>query len=320
MKLRAAFVDINEKGKTMSRQIDRRSLLKTAGLAAGALCAGTDIRLSAAGRRLKIGYTSITWGFGPKAAEPGIRDSAALGYHGYESFDNVLEVFEEQGGLGQLLDKYGIRLVSSYFNANLTNPDVRKDEVAKIVRWGKLLRKYGGLWMVIGPNPVRRGEYDFNAARPAILAALNEIGMAAADLGLKATIHQHTDTCIDTRDQVYSVLNAVDTRYMGFGPDVGQLAKAGSDPVQVVRDFASIIRSVHLKDYKGWEHYAGYCPVGQGKIDFPTILDILESQSKDLEYAMVELEPPGRNAPMNSLEAATASKQYLQKLGYQFRS
>jgi inosose dehydratase len=238
VKLRAAFVDINEKGKTMSRQIDRRSLLKTAGLAAGALCAGTDIRLSAAGRRLKIGYTSITWGFGPKAAEPGIRDSAALGYHGYESFDNVLEVFEEQGGLGQLLDKYGIRLVSSYFNANLTNPDVRKDEVAKIVRWGKLLRKYGGLWMVIGPNPVRRGEYDFNAARPAILAALNEIGMAAADLGLKATIHQHTDTCIDTRDQVYSVLNAVDTRYMGFGPDVGQLAKAGSDPVQVVKDFA----------------------------------------------------------------------------------
>lgn len=304
----------------MSMQINRRSILKTAGLAAGALCAGSGSRLHAAGRRLKIGYTSITWGFGPKAAEPGIRDTADLGYHGYESFDNVLEVFEEQGGLGRLLDKYGIRLVSSYFNANLTNPDVRKDEVAKIVRWGKLLRKYGGLWMVIGPNPVRRQEYDFNAARPAILAALNEIGMAAADLGLKATIHQHTDTCIDTRDHVYSVLNAVDTRYMGFGPDVGQLAKAGSDPVQVVKDFASIIRSVHLKDFRGWEYYAGYCPVGQGKIDFPTILDILEGQSKDLEYAMVELEPPGRNAPMNSLEAATASKHYLQKLGYQFRS
>lgn len=304
----------------MTRRIDRRRLLKTAAMAAGVFSAGREFPAQGAVRRLKIGHTSISWGFGPKAAEPGIRDSAALGYHGYESFDTVLEVYEEQGGLGQLLDKYGIPLVSSYFNAVLTNPDVRKDEVAKIVRWGKLLRKYGGKAMVIGPNPVRRGEYDFKAAKPAILAALNDIGKAAADLGLKATVHQHTDTCFDTSDHVYAVLNEVDTRYIGFGPDVGQLAKAGSDPVKVVTDFASIIRTVHLKDFIGWEHYAGYCPVGQGKIDFPTILSILEQNAKDLEYAMVELEPPGRNAPMTALETATASKKYLQTLGYTFRS
>jgi len=302
----------------MTSQLNRRRLLKTAGWAAGAAFLGGSS--SAAGRRLKIGYTSITWGFGPKAAEAGIRDSAALGYHGYESFDNVLEFYEGQGGIGQLLDKYNIKLVSAYFNANLTNPEARKDEVARIVRWGKLLRKYGGLWMVIGPNGVKRSEYDFNAAKPAIVAALNDIGMAAADLGLKATIHQHTSTCIETRDEVYSTLDAVNTRYMGFGPDVGQLAKGGSDPVQVVKDFASIIRSVHLKDFQGWEFYAGYAPVGKGKIDFPAILDILERESKDMEYAMVELEPPDRGAPYPSLDAARASRDYLQSLGYQFRT
>jgi inosose dehydratase len=300
--------------------MDRREMMRSVALTAGALWLGQADSLRAAGRRLKIGHTSISWGFGPKAAEPGIRDSAALGYHGYESFDTVLEVYEGEGGLGRLLDRYGIPLVSSYFNANLTNPDVRKEEVAKIVRWGKLLRKYGGKAMVIGPNPVRRAEYDFSAAKPAIVATLNEIGKAAADLGLKATIHQHTDTCVDTRDQVYAVLNEIDTRFVGFGPDVGQLAKAGSDPVAIVKDFASIIRTVHLKDYLGWEHYAGYCPVGRGKIDFPVILDVLEQEAKDLEYAMVELEPPGRNAPMTALETATASKEYLQKLGYVFRS
>lgn len=304
----------------MNHMMDRRTMLKAACLSAGAAAFGAGPAAGAASRRLKIGYTSITWGFGPKAAEPGIRDSAALGYHGYESFDNVIEFYEDQGGIRQLLEKYNIPLVSSYFNANLTDPGVRKDEVAKIVRWGKLLRNYGGIWMVIGPNGVKRSEYDFHSARPAIVAALNDIGMAAADLGLKATIHQHTSTCIETRDEVYSILNSIDTRHMGFGPDVGQLAKGGSDPVQVVKDFASIIRSVHLKDFKGWEFYAGYCPLGQGTIDFPVILDVLEQKSKDMEYAMVELEPPGKNAPFQSFEAAKASKEYLQKLGYRFRA
>jgi len=32
-------------------------------------------------------------------------------------------------------------------------------------------------------------------------------------------------------------MNAVDTKYLTFAPDVGQLKKGGADPVQVVKDF-----------------------------------------------------------------------------------
>ena len=37
---------------------------------------------------------------------------------------------------------------------------------------------------------------------------------------------------IEFRDEVYAVLDAMDTKYTKFGPDVGQLAKGGSDPVK----------------------------------------------------------------------------------------
>ncbi len=67
-----------------------------------------------------------------------------------------------------------------------------------------------------------------------------------------------------------------DTKFVKFGPDVGQLAKGGSDPVKVVKDFLPLIRHVHLKDWNGGQYWAAYCPLGQGKVDLPGVLGLLE--------------------------------------------
>ena len=67
-------------------------------------------------------------------------------------------------------------------------------------------------------------------------------------------MHQHTGTAIETREETYDVMNAVDTRYMHFAPDIGQAQKGGTDAAQLVKDFAKIIDHMHLKDFKGWEH------------------------------------------------------------------
>jgi len=124
--------------------------------------------------------------------------------------------------------------------------------------------------------------------------------------------------CIDTRDEVYAIMDAVDTKLVRIGPDVGQLQKAETDPVKVLKDFQPLLRTVHLKDYAGERAWAGYCPLGQGKVDLPAVLDILEG-AKGMEYIMVELDMT-REAPMSSLDCARTSKEYLIKHGYHFRS
>ena len=93
---------------------------------------------------------------------------------------------------------------------------------------------------------------------------LNDASKMLVDMGLTPALHQHTGTCIETRDEVYAVLNAVDTRYVKFGPDVGQLAKGGSDPVAVVKDFLPLIRHMHLKDYSGGRKLSGLLPSRAG--------------------------------------------------------
>ena len=91
---------------------------------------------------------------------------------------------------------------------------------------------------------------------------LNEGAKAVADLGLTRCC-QRTGTCIETREETYAVMQAVDTRYLKFGPDIGQLQKGGSDPVQVVKDF--LPSSMHLKDYSGGDAFLGYSPSDRAK-------------------------------------------------------
>lgn len=297
----------------MQGRMNRRGFLGSAG--AALVLAGTG--RSAPKRRLHVGHTGITWGYKPDDAERAIHDVGSLGYRGYESFGEVIEAWEAKGGIQRLLDAANVPLISAYCNVNLVDPTKRKDETEKIVRWARLIRKCGGVTAVVGPNSVRRSSYDFQGSKANIVAALNEMCKAVNDEGITPALHQHTGTCIESRDEVYAILDAVDTRQVKFGPDLGQLAKGGSDPVKVVKDFLPLIRHVHLKDWNGGQYWAEYCPLGKGKVDVPAVLDLLET-SKDMKIVMVELDPSA-DAPMTPLETARSSKEYLQTLGYAFR-
>jgi len=282
---------------------------------------------------LHIGHTGLTWiplgslpggpppinpMVDPQYVEAAIRDIAALGFYGIELFGNQIEAMEAHGGVGALLEKHNLPLISAYCNANLSDPVQRKDSIAKALDWAKLIKKYNGKVVVVGPNGVRRSTYDFKAHKDDIVTTLNELGKAVTDLGLTAVLHQHTGTCVETRDETYAVMEAVDTRVMKFGPDIGQLQKGGSDPVQVVKDFLPIVQHMHMKDYSGGKEYLGYCPLGQGNVHVPEILSMMEGRNT-AGLVMVELDsPPPQPAP--AVENARIAKAYLEKQGVKFRS
>jgi inosose dehydratase len=303
----------------MSHQLDRRAFIRTLAAGGGIAAALADSRVAtAATRRLKVGHTGITWGFAPADAEQAIKDVGALGFHGYESFGNVLEAWEKTGGLKRVLDANHLPLRSAYCPVNLTDPARRKAEIDTLVRWARLIRDAGGSVAVIGPNNVKRPEYRFDDHKADIVAALNDMGKAVADVGLVGVLHQHTGTCVETREETYAVMEAVDTRHVKFGPDVGQLQKGGSDPVKVVKDFLPVIHHVHMKDFNGGPHYLGYCPLGMGKVDIAGVAALLESSGNDL-MIMCELDPsPGQ--PHTPFEAARIDKMAMAALGYSFRA
>ncbi len=112
--------------------------------------------------------------------------------------------------------------------------------------------------------------------------------------GLPSGLHQHTGICVESRDETYAVMDAVNTKYVRFAPDIGQLTKGGADALQVVKDHLSIVEHMHLKDYDGKDrNMVGYCPLGQGKVDVIGILDVIEKKEKKTKLkgmVMVELD------------------------------
>ena len=298
--------------------MNRRDFWRASAVAAGAIGA-----LGAApARRLKIGYTCITWGSFPRDAassatlDPALKDISAEGFWGFETFPEILEDWDSRDQLKPLMERYKVPLISGYLVIN-TDPAGAKDSLAKVIRMGKIIKKYGGRYCVMQANGVKRDGYDFQAHRADIISGLNDSAMAFADLGLGSGLHQHTGTAVETRDEVYTVMNAVN-KHVKFAPDVGQLQKGGSDPVKVVKDFLPILNHMHLKDYKGWNFYSGYCPLGQGEVNIPAILDMVEAGKQECDI-MVELDP-SRNPPQTPLETVQTSKAYLEKLGYHFKT
>ena len=283
---------------------------------------------------VRIGHTGLTWiplGGPPPTPRPAIdpiadpqyveaavRDIAGLGFYGIELFGQEIEAMESHGGLGRLLEKYKLPLISAYCGTNLSDPAQRKSSIEKTLGWAKLLKQYGGNVVVVGPNGVKRSTYDFKAHKDDIVITLNELGKAVTDMGLTAALHQHTGTCVESREETYAVMEALDTRVMKFGPDIGQLQKGGSDPVQVVKDFLPLVQHMHLKDYAGGENYLGYCPLGQGKVDVPAILAMMEGR-QTAGMVMVELDSPPPQ-PVPAINTARIAKAYLEKRGVAFRS
>lgn len=299
--------------------MDRRNFIKLSAMGAAVVALPSACTHLATKRKLKIGHTGITWWYSPQDALQAIKDISSLGYHSFESFGHVLEYWDDKGGLKQYLDEVNLPLQAAYCPTNLIDPAKRKEETAKIIKWGKLIKKNGGKVAVIGPDNVVRDRYNFAEHKSSIITALNEYSKALADVGIVGALHQHTGSCVQTHDEVYTVMHAVNTDYVKLCPDVGELQNGGVDPVQFIQDFLPIIAHAHLKDLNGGEFNDGYCPVGQGNVDMRSCANLLESCSNDI-MIMAELNPQKDNLPRSPLELASISKHYLHSLGYSFRS
>ncbi|MGH9675120.1 MAG: sugar phosphate isomerase/epimerase family protein, partial [Bryobacteraceae bacterium] len=275
----------------------------------------------AAGKRLQVGYTALVWSALPRSPEnleAALKDISELGFHSFETFAEVLETWETKGALGELIAKYKVPLKSGYQTVNVIDPAQKKETLERIIKRAHVIRKHGGSFMVLAPNSVRRAEYKFAEHKDHIISALNDYSKAMNDAGLGTGLHQHTGTAIDSEDEVYTVMRAVDTRHCKFAPDVGQLQKGGSDAAKVVKEFASILVHMHFKDFAGGQYFAGYSPLGEGKVDLAGIIDTMEKVSHPVDI-MVELDP-SPNAPITPRQTAETSKKFLVKLGYKFRT
>ncbi|HEV8636876.1 MAG TPA: sugar phosphate isomerase/epimerase [Chloroflexota bacterium] len=264
---------------------------------------------------MKVGHTGITWGI-PGDVEQAYRDTAELGYLGFETFGRtIVDWNQKPGGYRALVERNGIPTGAAYCGRTWIEPQTADADATTARREADALRELGGETFVLACGRRPDGGYTADQFRR-LAEGLNAVGAYCRSIGLVAGLHPHTGTAVETSQDIDAVMARLDPALVGFAPDTGQIAKGGGDVLAVLRRYRDRTTHVHLKDWNGHTEaddrsgYLNYQPIGRGVLPMREILDLYGDFGG---WVNVELDGTP-NAPRPPREAAAISRRFLGEL------
>jgi inosose dehydratase len=156
---------------------------------------------------------------------------------------------------------------------------------------------------------------------------LTRTGEIFLERGVKACFHNHVGSFIETRKEIDDLFAVTDRSKVFQGPDIGHLAWAGGDVLQYCKDYASEIKTLHVKDIypdvmkegiaKGWTYSqfseAGiFAELGEGIVPIKEMIDILNAAGFE-GWFVSEID---RTTKSSALESSKICRAYIKSLGY----
>lgn len=77
---------------------------------------------------------------------------------------------------------------------------------------------------------------------------LHRAGEAALQRGYDPVLHFHAGSYVESEAEIHAVFDRLDPALVGMCLDTGHARFAGVDPTQLLIDYASVVRHVHIKD------------------------------------------------------------------------
>ena len=259
----------------------RRNFLATLGVAAlGVVSRDADAAAVVARRRRieRVGLQLYTVRDLMKADMPGtIARVAAIGYKEVEFAGYFGRTPHE---VHELLEKYHLSSPSTHL------------PYESFQNWQKVLddsKVIGHKWVTLPwiPEEKRRTVADWKA----IAAQFNQVGAQARKSGLRFAYHNHDFELkpIDGVRPLDILLGETDPRFVDFEMDIYWVIFGGGDPLDYFRRYPHRFALAHVKDSAGPPGNK-MVDVGQGKIDFRTIL--AQSEKAGFRHYFVEHDQP----------------------------
>ena len=281
---------------------------------------------------IKVAGSSITWG----RDYPREKVLAEIAEAGYEGTNVGGRGGESASEVKAQLARYGLAPAPGYLGVEWWTPGLKGQQLDQAAHQAAFSRELGltELYVASSLTPERRaisGQVTAQTATPTedlkkLADLLNEIGRVTLKEGVRACFHNHVGSPVETRDEIDRLFGLVDREVVFQGADIGHLAWAGDDIVAFTRDYASSIKTLHLKDidpkvraegvaqkwdYKGFSDHGIFAELGEGLVDFPSMFEVLK-QSGFSGWIVVETDVTMK---ASALESARISRNYLRSIG-----
>jgi sugar phosphate isomerase/epimerase len=194
----------------------------------------------------------------------------------------------------------GLSVVADYMVIVDGDCDDFRDFLRASARLGAKVARAIMSKILCGDRRLAGGAGGWEARLAEVARRLKEVLPLAQDLGLSVALENHQDAT--TAD--FLGLHEMVDYHPAFGVtlDTGNPLSVGEEPVEAARRLAPLIRHVHLKDYTIHFSPEGYrlarCAAGDGVIDFPAILDIVDRNGHDVNPGIEIAAQPTRTVPL----------------------
>ncbi len=212
----------------------------------------------------------------------------AAGFAGIEPETYMLGAYyDDPQALKDVLVGHGLQLGALAFVAYWSGPLETEAERREADRVFNYVKAFPDAHLVLVQLP-GKDRTDLRQRQENLIACVNAVARRAADQGIACSFHPNSPpgSVIRLEEDYRLLLDGLDSRFVGFAPDTGHIARGGMDVVALFETYRPLIKHIHFKDIAGSGEWTA---MGAGTIDFPRIVTRL----RDTGYAgwiMVEEE------------------------------
>lgn len=227
--------------------------------------------------KIKLACETYTWqmpGEQYKGKLDHIMDiSSKAGFTGIEPETSFFGDLEDPVKMKETLDKYGLELAALCHVEDWLNPAETDEEKANADKWINFLSYFPNTIYLLVQMP-GSDRNNLEERQKNLLSCVNNVAERAAGAGIECSYHPNSPegSIFRTYDDYKILLNGLNSKWIGYTPDVGHIAKVDMDPLQVVKEYRSLINMIHYKDMHSDRTWA---PTGEGIIDFKGITQYL---------------------------------------------
>ena len=145
--------------------------------------------------------------------------------------------------------------------------------------------------------------------------------------GMRTVFHHHCAGYVETPAEIDRLMELTNPELLGLCLDMGHYSFGGGDPVAALRKYYDRIWHVHFKDFdpkvgqaareNGYDYFKSveegvFCELGNGNVDFESIVRILNDKGYNGWIVVEQDVLPGMGSPK---KCAANNRQYIKSLG-----